>query len=386
MAPTNQQAKAAKAKVLSGGKTAKARVQRYLKSQEPTLKEGAKSTLLLKGTKCSQAMGHVLRDLRAMQAPNAKLLTKKNQIFAFDTEGQMSLEFLTTKNDCALFALASKFSCTSLPKINYAFSTARLSTQSVMRFQNSGHNKKRPNNLVLGRTFDRQILDCFEVAVSSFKSMDDYGGTIPKKRIGSKPLMLFLGDLWQQNDNTKRMQSFLVDFYRGDPVDKLVASGLDHIIVFTMTEKVNAATNTSTKKIHQRTYFCKLKKNPRGGSNGSKTPLPYLTPCGPDFDFVVRREQWASVDLWRAAIKQPTAAKKKKIKNQSTNIFGETIGRLHLSKQDIDKMQGRKAKALRRAEKIEAEEERAAVEQELEKEQQVLGQEFKRDFGFNKDE
>jgi ribosome production factor 2 len=115
MAPTNQQAKAAKAKVLSGGKTAKARVQRYLKSQEPTLKEGAKSTLLLKGTKCSQAMGHVLRDLRAMQAPNAKLLTKKNQIFAFDTEGQMSLEFLTTKNDCALFALASKFSCTSLP-------------------------------------------------------------------------------------------------------------------------------------------------------------------------------------------------------------------------------------------------------------------------------
>jgi ribosome production factor 2 len=255
-----------------------------------------------------------------------------------------------------------------------------------MRFQNSGHNKKRPNNLVLGRTFDRQILDCFEVAVSSFKSMDGYGGTIPKKRIGSKPLMLFLGDLWQQNDNTKRMQSFLVDLYRGDPVDKLVASGLDHIIVFTMTEKVNAATNTSTKKIHQRTYFCKLKNNPRGGSNGSKTPLPYLTPCGPDFDFVVRREQWASVDLWRAAIKQPTAAKKKKIKNQSTNIFGETIGRLHLSKQDIDKMQGRKAKALRRAEKIEAEEERAAVEQELEKEQQVLGQEFKRDFGFNKDE
>ena len=108
MAPTNQQAKAAKAKVLSGGKAPKARVQRYLKSTDSQIKEGAKSTLLLKGTRCSQAMSHVLRDLRAMQAPHVKLLTKKNQVFAFDTEGQMSLEFLTTKNDCALFALASK--------------------------------------------------------------------------------------------------------------------------------------------------------------------------------------------------------------------------------------------------------------------------------------
>ena len=109
MAPTSQQAKAAKARVLSGGKPAKARVQRYLKSQENQLKEGAKGTVLLKGTKCSQAMGHVLRDLRSVQAPNAKLLTKKNAIFAFDTEGQMSLEFLATKNDCALFGLASKY-------------------------------------------------------------------------------------------------------------------------------------------------------------------------------------------------------------------------------------------------------------------------------------
>jgi ribosome production factor 2 len=109
MAPTNQQSKASKAKVISGGQRAtKASVQRYLKGTEAKLKEGAKNTLLLKGTNCSQDMGHVLRDLRAMQAPHAKLLTKKNQIFAFDSEGQMSLEFLTTKNDCALFALASK--------------------------------------------------------------------------------------------------------------------------------------------------------------------------------------------------------------------------------------------------------------------------------------
>lgn len=355
MAPTNQQTKAAKAKVLSGGKAPKARVTRYLKSTDAKLKEGAKGTVLLKGTKCSQEMGQVLRDLRSVQAPNAKLLTKKNAIFAFDTEGQMSLEFLATKNDCSLFALAS-------------------------------HNKKRPNNLILGRTFDRQVLDILEVGVSRFKSMDDYGGTVPKKRIGSKPLMLFLGDLWEQNDNSKRLQSFLVDFYRGDPVDKLVVQGLDHIMVFTLTEKMDVSNTNTIKTIHQRTYFCKLKKNPNGGSDGSNTPLPFLTPCGPDLDMVVRRDQFASTDLWRAAVKQPIQLKKKKIKNLSTNIFGETIGKLHVEKQDIDKMQGRKSKALRRAHKAEKEDERAAVEQELGKEEQQIGKEFKRDFGFENDE
>jgi ribosome production factor 2 len=250
-----------------------------------------------------------------------------------------------------------------------------------------GHNKKRPNNLVLGRTFDRQILDMVELGVTRFKSMTDYGGAVPKKRIGSKPLMLFLGDLWEQDETTRRLQSLLVDFYRGDPVEKLVVQGLDHILVFSMTEKVNPVTKTSLKSIYQRAYFCKLKRNPSGPSDGSaatnnSSPLPFLTPCGPDLDMIVRREQVASGDLWRAATKQPTAAKKKKKKNQSTNIFGETIGRLHMDKQDMEKLQGRKSKALRKAAKVEAEEERAAVEQELEREKQELGQEFKRDFGF----
>ena len=35
--------------------------------------------------------------------------------------------------------------------------------------------------------------------------------------------------------------------------------------------------------IHQRTYYMKLKKDPKGG----KAPVPYLTPSGPDMDFKV---------------------------------------------------------------------------------------------------
>eukprot|EP00934_Nitzschia_sp_Nitz4_P008866 Nitzschia sp. Nitz4//scaffold1_size375055//19641//20687//NITZ4_000209-RA/size375055-processed-gene-0.405-mRNA-1//-1//CDS//3329540844//8856//frame0 len=348
MAPTQDQQKSAKAKVLAGGKPAKARVQRYLKSVEPKLKEGAKSTLLLKGIRCSDAMGKVLKDMRAMQAPHCRLLTKKNAIVAFETDGQNSLEFLTTKNDCALFALAST-------------------------------NKKRPNNLVIGRTFDHQILDMVEVGVLRYKSIHDYGGSVPKKRIGSKPLMMFLGDLWQQDSNCQKMQSLLVDLYRGDVVDKLVVSGLDHLIMFV------ASQNPKTQQlvIHQNTYFLKLKKDPSNPT--SKVPVPLLTPCGPDMTMSIRRTQFASPDLWKAALKQPQSIKKKKVKNQTTNLFGETIGRLHLEKQNVDQMGGRKSKALRRAEKMAAQEEAEALDEELGREEATMKQEFKQTFGIEQE-
>jgi ribosome production factor 2 len=280
-----------------------------------------------------------------MQAPNAKLLTKKNQIMAFDTDGQQSMEFLTTKNDCALFALAST-------------------------------NKKRPNNLVMGRTFDHQILDMVELGILRYKSISDYGGSVPKKRLGSKPLMTFLGDLWQHDSSCQKMQNLLIDFYRGDVVDKLVVSGIDHLIVFV------ASQDPSSKQviIHQHTYFCKLKKDPSNPS--SNVPVPYLIPCGPDMTMHIRRTQFAEPDLWKQSLKQPQGLKKKKAKNHSTNVFGEVIGRLHLEKQDVEKMGGRKVKALRRAEKAAAEEEKEALEAELGKEEEEIQQEFRQTFGF----
>jgi len=358
MAPTQAQQKSARAKVLAGGKQPKARTQRYLKSIEPQLREGAKRTLLLKGIKCSQAMGNLLKDMRAMQAPNAKLLSKKNQIVAFDDiEGQQSLEFLTTKNDCALFALAST-------------------------------NKKRPNNLVMGRTFDHQILDMVELGILRYKSIQDYGGSVPKKRIGSKPLMLFLGDLWQHDSNCKKMQNLLIDFYRGDVVSKLVVSGIDHLLVFVATQPQEENSNPNIRTdpkliIHQHTYFCKLKKNPDDPT--SKVPVPYLIPCGPDTTMQIRRTQFAEQDLWNLSLKQPQGLKKKKKKNKSTNIFGETIGRLHIEHQDVSKMGGRKSKALRRAEQTAKEEENAALEDELGREKEEMDGEFKQTYGFDEE-
>jgi ribosome production factor 2 len=351
MAPTPHQAKTAKAKLISGGKQPKARIARYLKTTESQLVEGAKTSLLLRGIRCSDAMSSVLKDMRSVQAPHAKMLSKNNMILPFDDTGQQSLEFLTTKNDAALFAVAS-------------------------------HNKKRPNNLIMGRTFDRRVLDMVEIGILQYRSLADFGG-LPKKRLGSKPLIQFVGDSWSSDVNLKRLQNLLIDFYRGDPIDSLVLSGLDHVMVFTAAEAGTLAGGQETRSpiIHQRTYYMKLKKD----HNGGKAPVPYLTPSGPDMDFKVRRTQFASPDLWKLAMKQPAGIKAKKKKNQTTNIFGETIGRLHLEKQDIDSKTGKKSKALRLADRLEKQEEKAAIESELGQEQAEMSNEFKQAYGFAPD-
>jgi ribosome production factor 2 len=241
MGPTQQQAKEAKAKLLKGGKSPKARVSRYLKKHEPQLEEGPKSALLLKGIRCSQSMSILLKDLRATLAPNVKLLGKNNTLLPFDDEGQQSLEFLATKNDCSLFAVAS-------------------------------HNKKRPNNLTIGRTFDMKLLDICELGILRYKALEDYA-TAPKKRLGSKPMLLFVGDTWHLNNECRRLQNLLIDLYRGDPVKSIVLSGLDHVMVFTASMTSNPIQeNQKTIMVHQRTYFCKLKKDPSGGM----VPLPHL--------------------------------------------------------------------------------------------------------------
>lgn len=103
-------------------------------------------------------------------------------------------------------------------------------------------------------------------------------------------------------------------------------------------------------------------------------------------DFILRRSDFATADVWKMATKQPAANKSKKLKNHTTNLFGETIGRLHLERQDIEKMGGRKSKALRDADKLVKVEEKALLDGELEKEKGELSAEFKQAYGFSMEE
>lgn len=75
---------------------------------------------------------------------------------------------------------------------------------------------------------------------------------------------------------------------------------------------------------------------------------------GPHFDLVLRRNREADEDLMKAALKRPKVAKKdvesglgKKRKNFEVDEMGDLRGRVHVGRQNLDKLQRKKVKALR---------------------------------------
>mmetsp|Transcript_35195 Transcript_35195/g.47553 ORF Transcript_35195/g.47553 Transcript_35195/m.47553 type:complete len:337 (-) Transcript_35195:72-1082(-) len=285
-------------------KRQKARVVRALKNREPKVIENPKKSLFLKGNKTSELCSGVLKDMSAMRAPLGKTLQRRNPVHPMDDANAM--EFLCEKNDCSLFVLAN-------------------------------HSKKRPHNLVFGRTFDGHILDMVELGIMGAKTLADQQQLNPNtefKRLGSKPMILFLGEKWEAEEEYRSVRNLLLDFFRAEEISQINLASLDHVIVCTAANDM----------IYMRTYMLHLKKPASATSNIPNTRL-YLS--APSVDFKIRRCHWASIDLWKASCKRPRELKPKKVKNISTTSLGDKVGKIHIQRQDISELQTRKVKALR---------------------------------------
>lgn len=82
------------------------------------------------------------------------------------------------KNECALFCFAS-------------------------------HSKKRPHNLILGRTYDKHLLDMIEFGCASVQGLESFKEA-EKKRYGSKPCLVFVGEGWHQDATLERVQNLFM--------------------------------------------------------------------------------------------------------------------------------------------------------------------------------
>lgn len=83
--------------------------------------------------------------------------------------------------------------------------------------QYGSHSKKRPNNLVIGRTYDYHIYDLVEVGVENFKSMEAF--SYDKKlapKIGSKPFFAFIGEGFECVEELKHLKEILLDLFHGE--------------------------------------------------------------------------------------------------------------------------------------------------------------------------
>ncbi|KAG9415834.1 rRNA-binding ribosome biosynthesis protein rpf2 [Aphanomyces cochlioides] len=281
-------------------KRVKASVARALKNKEAKLVENTKQLLVLRGNKTNEDVNQLLRDIKMIKAPDAKVLSKKNELHPFDDPN--SIEFLTQKNDTSLFLLGSS-------------------------------TKKRPNNLIFGRTFDGHIMDMLEMGFENFKSISDFKCK-SKMAPGSKPCFLFSGDEWESNEVYQKLKNIFLDIFRGTIVEAINLKGLDHVIVC-------SAVNNRVLFRHYSIAF---------GLTTDTHPRVELDEMGPRFDLSFRRHKFGSADLMKAACKKPKELAPKKVKNITRDeLTGDKIGRIHVDKQDIYSLQGRRVKALRKS-------------------------------------
>lgn len=285
--------------------------RRALAARLPKIIETPKTALLLYGHATSNIGKALLGDLQLLKKPGCRKLQRKNEVLPFEAGGEVHLENLCRLNDCSLFALVN-------------------------------HTKKRPDNLIMGRTFGFRILDMFEFAIQHFKPMALFPNR-PHSPPGSAPLLVFQGLDWPAH-----LQSTLLDWFRlPHDIKHLNTAGVDRVIVLTL-KSVRESTDdgeSGVTRISFKHFEVRLRKrkstaqvDEANEENSVETPLPssHLMEIGPSFELVLRREQTAPDSMRSEAMRKPKdpAAPRKK-KNVSTDDLGDKIGRVHVGRQDL---------------------------------------------------
>ena len=108
-----------------------------------------------------------------------------------------ALRFLCEKNNASLFALGS-------------------------------HTKKRPDSLVLARMFEFNVLDMYELGLSSIQTMSDFRQET--FAVGSRPFMVFQGDVFENHPTYQQLKSLFLDFFASKPLTAFTPSALRQVM------------------------------------------------------------------------------------------------------------------------------------------------------------
>lgn len=258
------------------------------KSHESQLDEDEKNVAYIRGFTANDMVSRVMKDIYMLKKPIGVPLNKKNVCQPF--ENASPIEFICQKNECSLFLFTS-------------------------------HSKKRPNNLVMGRLFDGYILDMVEFGVEYYRAIEDFASRIS---LGVKPILIFAGEPFEAEFDMIRVKNLLNDFFSGPRPKSIRVKGIEHVIYFI----------AHNGKIHVRPYLIEQKK-----ISGSAKFAATCHEMGPQLDLVVRRTRLADHDHYSQACKQkPKAPQSTKNKNVSKDELGTTHGKIHIGRQDFNKM------------------------------------------------
>ncbi|KZT53890.1 Brix-domain-containing protein [Calocera cornea HHB12733] len=295
-----------------------ARSKRAMLAREPQEVEPAKTAIFVKGSTTGERLNGVLRDLMALKRPNAISFSKKNAVHPFESTD--SFIFWAQKNDAPLFLVGT-------------------------------HSKKRPHDLTLIRMYDSRVLEMLELGVDAYVPMSDFSGRKPPP--GHRPLMTFDSPLFDTHPRFQQVKSLLLDLFNGEQIDGITLAGLEHVVQVSLGPLPASFTNESTEgkdlpPVHVRCYAMRFL------ASGQRTPRVELEPIGPALDLSLRRHQPPDEDLWRAATRKRKLEKRdvesglgRKRKNVAVDEGGDMVGRVHVGRQDLGKLQGRKVRALK---------------------------------------
>lgn len=140
-----------------------------------------------------------------------------------------------------------------------------------------------------------------------------------------------------------------MDFFNGEVIDSICLKGIESVISITAGPLPDSP-SSELPKVHIRAYTIRFL------SSGTRVPRVELTPMGPSIDLSLRRNQDADPELLKQALKRPKIKKqdiekglgnKKKMRNLEVDEMGDLRGRVHIAKQDLNKLQTRKMKGLK---------------------------------------
>ncbi|GAA5829611.1 hypothetical protein JCM11251_000222 [Rhodosporidiobolus azoricus] len=339
--------------LIAPAKSRNARSKRVQLAREPQLVEkAAKTAVMVRTAGISDKVKTALSELNQLKKPNSITFSKSNNTVR-PFEDASSLNFWAAKNDASLFLVGT-------------------------------HTKKRPHGLVWVRCFAGEVMEMLETGIEEVMAMSNFKSL--KSTIGAPPLFHFSSvephsTLWDTHPTFTQFKSLLLDFFRGNEMDGVALKGLERVISVTIggsaagqegKEAAEGAANGKGKAVdsliapisgggatgdydedkslpvvHFRTYTVRFMRS------GLPQPRVELEPAGPHFTFSLRRSQLPAAEVWKSAMKkkEKKAAKKEgEVRNKNVDIdeMGNKIGKVHVDYQDLDKLQSRKFKGLKR--------------------------------------
>ncbi len=182
---------AEKSHLIRKAKTHKGR--KFLEKKGPQIVEGKKTAIFIKGLKASNVIQSVMRDMIGLrgEVENSRVYMRKgHDMHPF--ENIVPLESMASKNDCGLFCF--------------------------------GHNqKKRPDNIVIGRTFDGKSLDLFELGIENYKPFTDFAAAEVSREL--KPVILFQGEHFEFSEKHQRLKNLFYGIqYRNNTMYRIFPS------------------------------------------------------------------------------------------------------------------------------------------------------------------